>query len=217
MKNNFNDCLKRVLKDEGGYSNVKGDNGGPTDFGITLGDYRKYINPRGTAADVKNMEVGQAETIYRQKYWDVLDCDSLAAGVDYTCFDYGVNSGIGRPRNALNKFKDKTGKDLINAINDERVRFLRKLAATEQHDQQFLAGWLSRVSRVRQYSLQLAGTVPQAPKATVGILAGIAAMFGRGKEAIIAHPYISVGVAIGVAVIAYTIFHYIHKAVKNGS
>ena len=44
MKQNFNDCLNRLLKDEGGYTNDPNDNGGPTNFGITIADYRKYID-----------------------------------------------------------------------------------------------------------------------------------------------------------------------------
>ena len=46
MKSNYNDCLTRLLKDEGGYTNNPNDSGGPTNYGITLADYRKYINAR---------------------------------------------------------------------------------------------------------------------------------------------------------------------------
>src|SRR5258708_4885220 len=127
MKNNFNDCLNRVLKDEGGYSNHPADPGGTTNYGITLRDYRDNINPRGTANDVKNMRLADAKQIYRTKYWNALGCDNLASGVDYTCFDYGVNSGLGRPRKALQRFKSLSGIPLIDAINNERTAFLRSL------------------------------------------------------------------------------------------
>jgi lysozyme family protein len=210
VKSNFNDCLNRLLKDEGGYSNVPGDNGGPTNFGITIFDYRKYINPRATATDVKKMSVDQAKAIYKSKYWDALGCDTLTSGVDYTVFDYGVNSGLGRPQKALQRFKSKVGADLINAINDERTAFLKAIGVG--HNAQFLRGWMSRVSRVRMYSLHLAEQMPQTPKVAVGLLAGVAAMFGRGKEAVITHPFISVGVFVAVAALAYTIFHFYHKA-----
>lgn len=154
MKNNFNDCLTRLLKDEGGYSNNPNDNGGPTNFGITLIDYRKYINKNGTAANVKGMTVDQARTIYKSKYWDALDCDNLPSGVDYTVFDYGVNSGLGRPRKDLQKFKSLTGVQLIDAINDERMTFLKAIGVG--HNAGFLRGWTARVSRVRAYSKVLA-------------------------------------------------------------
>src|SRR6266849_529800 len=142
MKNNYNDCLTRLLKDEGGYTNNPNDSGGPTNFGITLTDYSKYIKASGTEKDVKGMTVDEARQIYRTKYWDALGCDSLSSGVDYTCFDYGVNSGIGRPRKALQRFKSKSGVDLINAINDERVTFLKALEASQPKDKVFDAGWM---------------------------------------------------------------------------
>jgi len=210
MKQNFNDCLTRVLKDEGGYSNVPGDNGGPTNFGITISDYRKYINPRGTATDVKNMSVDQAKVIYKARYWDVLGCDDLPSGVDYTCFDYGVNSGVGRPRKALQRFKSLRGTQLINAINDERMAFLQSIGVG--HNAQFLKGWTSRVNRVRLYSLQLSEQVPQTPKATGGIaaaiLAGVASIYHWG----ISHWPLVLAAAIAVGLTAYLVIHFYHKA-----
>lgn len=155
MKNNFDACLTRVLKDEGGYSNTPGDNGGPTKYGITIHDVQLYVNKNATAKDVKALTVDQAKDIYKHKYWDSLDGDNLPSGVDYTCFDYGVNSGLGRPRKALQQFKSLSSSKLINAINDERTAFLQHLAATQEHDKQFLNGWLARVKRVRNFSLSL--------------------------------------------------------------
>src|SRR6266700_411770 len=96
MKNNYDDCLARVLKSEGGYTNDPRDPGGPTNFGITIADYRSYINRNATASDVRRMKIDQAKTIYKSKYWDKVNGDNLPSGVDYTVFDYGVNSGINR-------------------------------------------------------------------------------------------------------------------------
>lgn len=163
MKNNFNDCVTRLLRDEGGYTNDPRDPGGPTNFGITLKDYRLYINKNGTAEDVKNMSQAQARQIYRAKYWDVLGCDSLSSGVDYTVFDYGVNSGVGRPRKVLQRFKSLQGTELIDAINDERLSFLQSLATFKT----FGRGWTTRVTGVRAYSKVLAKT-NNAPGTIVG-------------------------------------------------
>lgn len=188
MKQNYNDCLNRLLKDEGGYTNDPNDNGGPTNFGITLADYRKYIKKTGTAADVKDMTVDQAKSIYKSKYWNALDCDNLSSGVDYTVLDYGVNSGLGRPRKALQKFKDKTGTDLINAVNDERTAFLRAIGVG--HNAKFLNGWMARVKRVRTYSLQIAGKKDNtsgaaAGTATLGLGAAISQYWHNHETAII--------------------------------
>jgi lysozyme family protein len=57
MQSNFDEAMRRVLVHEGGYSNHPSDPGGPTNFGITIHDYRKHIGVGGTAADVRAMTV----------------------------------------------------------------------------------------------------------------------------------------------------------------
>jgi lysozyme family protein len=200
MKQNFNSCLNKVLQDEGGYSNDPSDSGGPTNFGITLGDYRLHINPQGTADDVKKMNINDAKNIYRSKYWDALDCDSLSSGVDYTVFDYGVNSGLQRPRKALERFKSLKSIQLIDAINNERTAFLQGLAASRPKDQKFLNGWMNRVSRVRSYSKSLATdktTGPAVGGATAGIGVALAQYFHNHQSAIIISAIV---IAIGVSI-----------------
>jgi lysozyme family protein len=96
------------------------------------------------------MDVNDAKRIYRAKYWDALNCDSLESGVDYTVFDYGVNSGLGRPRKALQRFKSLKGAELIDAINNERATFLQAIGKGKNAE--FEAGWQARVKRVRNYS-----------------------------------------------------------------
>ncbi|HET7849893.1 MAG TPA: glycosyl hydrolase 108 family protein, partial [Pseudolabrys sp.] len=46
----YDAALARVLAHEGGYSNHPADPGGPTNFGITIADYRRYVKPGATAA-----------------------------------------------------------------------------------------------------------------------------------------------------------------------
>ena len=99
----YDEALTRLLAHEGGYSNHPSDPGGPTNFGITIDDYRKYLKPNATAADVRAMKVGEAKAIYRSKYWDAMRCDELAPGVDYCIFDYAVNSGTGRAPKVLQR------------------------------------------------------------------------------------------------------------------
>lgn len=208
MKNNFNECLQRLLKDEGGYSNNPNDNGGPTNYGITLTDYRKYINKAGTASDVKGMTVAQASTIYRTKYWNALACDSLPNGVDYTCFDYGVHSGLGRPRNALQKFKALTGDKLIDAINDERTTFLKRIGGG--HNASFLKGWLARVARVRAYSHTLAKKTDVVSGPVAGAAAGGGLMYSMWEH-VVAHPYFSTLAVLGVSAFIWWVVHSIRN------
>lgn len=99
----YDEALRRLLTHEGGYTNHPSDPGGPTNFGITLADYRKHIKADATAADIRAMSVDQAKAIYRKRYWDSQRCDQLPAGVDYSVFDYGVNSGVGRSGKVLRR------------------------------------------------------------------------------------------------------------------
>lgn len=177
-KQNYDEALRRLLLSEGGYSNHPSDPGGPTNFGITIIDYRKYVKPNATAADVKAMKVEEAKSIYRAKYWDAQKCDELPSGLDYSIFDYGVNSGIGRSGKVLRRIlgmSDATSvvnaevlaavakrdpKAMITAVNDERLRFLKALKTWPV----FGAGWGRRVAEVKAYSLKIAGAPVTSPQ-----------------------------------------------------
>jgi lysozyme family protein len=167
----YDEALRRLLVHEGGYSNHPSDPGGPTNWGITIHDYRKYVKPNATAADVRGMPVEVAKRIYRSKYWNAMRCDELPAGVDYAVFDYGVNSGIGRAGKVLRRLVGLAGnsgavtdeviaavrrrqpRPLVEAICDERLAFLRRLRTWPV----FGNGWGRRVREVRAAALAMAG------------------------------------------------------------
>src|SRR5690349_4073167 len=170
-RESYDAALKRLLAHEGGYGNHPSDPGGPTNFGITLADYRRYIKPDATAADVRAMSVEQAKAIYRKRYWDAQRCDELPAGVDYSIFDYSVNSGVGRSGKVLRRVvglpadssavtdqvlaytRVRDPKVLVAAICDERLAFLQSLKTWPV----FGRGWGTRVAEVKAFSLALAG------------------------------------------------------------
>jgi hypothetical protein len=60
----YEQALRRLLAHEGGYTNHPSDPGGPRNFGITIHDYRKYVKPGATAADVRTMRLEEAKAIY---------------------------------------------------------------------------------------------------------------------------------------------------------
>ena len=174
----YDAALARLLVHEGGYTNHPADPGGPTNFGITIYDYRKYVKPDATAADVRAMKLDEAKSIYRAKYWAAQRCDELPAGVDYAVFDYGVNSGIGRSGKVLRRvlgladndwrtsddvlaaLRRRDPKQVIVAICGERLRFLQSLRTWDV----FGKGWGARVAEVKTYALQLAsGAAAPAP------------------------------------------------------
>jgi lysozyme family protein len=115
------------------------------------------------------MALADAKAIYRQKYWDVLRCDELPAGVDYAVFDYGVNSGVARAPKVLHRLlgmgegtriTDATlaavrrhdPASLVTRLCDERLAFLKSLKTWPV----FGKGWGRRVSDVRTAALVMA-------------------------------------------------------------
>lgn len=177
----YEEDLRRLLLHEGGYTNHPRDPGGPTNFGITIYDAQRYaaefnwISGRKiTANDVKAMPLWFAKLVYRAKYWDAQKCDFLEPGPDYAMLDYGVNSGVGRSGNVLRRIlgmSDETSivnddviwranampaADLVAAICDERLRFLKSLRTWDA----FGKGWERRVVDVRAYGIHISEDLP---------------------------------------------------------
>ena len=172
-------ALTRLLKDEGGYIDHPSDPGGPTNFGITLADARRYWKGNATADDVRALPQRAARTIYRERYWNAMRCDELPAGVDYAVFDYAVNSGVGRAGKVLRRvlgLPDRSSavtdeviaaaekyapRDLVIAICAERLAFLQSLKTFPV----FGRGWTARVNGVRIAASALAQNRQPAPGA----------------------------------------------------
>lgn len=178
MKQNENQVIKLVLESEGGYSNDAGDPGGPTMYGITIWDVRKYVKSDADADDVKRLTVDQAIEIYDKHYWDPSNGDDQPPGLDYTIIDYGVNSGIGRPPRVasallgieppattwrpdlMKAVRAADPQKLVDAMCDERLHFMHGIRGGDAWSR-FGRGWGTRVGSVRKVSKELAtGRVP---------------------------------------------------------
>lgn len=231
---NYDEALRRLLIHEGGYSNDPGDPGGPTKYGITIFDVRKYLKPNATAADVRALTVDQAKAIYKAHYAKPLHFDDLPSGVDYAVFDYGVNSGIFRSAKVLQRLVGVTADgqigpitlaatakrnpvDLVNAICDERLRFLKGLSTWSI----FGRGWGRRVAEVRTAAQAMARKqLPQSEPAGATVAKGevkpstagkvvaptAAAAVGAGYglwDHIVAHPFLAGGGFVVLAGLAF--------------
>lgn len=181
MDRNFAEALKLVLKHEGGWSDHPADNGGATMRGVTLANYRRFINTTGTKKDLRNITDLQLQQVYREQYWNKVRGNDLPAGVDYCFFDYAVHSGHGRACKELQRILGVTvdgqigpqtlaaarklpATQIINATCDKRMKFLRGLEDWPV----FGKGWKSRVDGVRAEALKMASTAPKpsVPKAS---------------------------------------------------
>lgn len=222
MRSTYQSAMVQVFRDEGGYTNDPRDPGGPTNWGITLGDARHYWKADATAEDVRNMPKSVASEIYEKHYALPLHYDDLPAGVDYAVLDYGINSGISRSAKvlqrlvgvpadgsigpitlqAVSKFKPA---DLVNKIYDERLRFLQGLS-TWSH---FGKGWGARCATGRRLALQLVSkpAVPSSVNhATTAVVAGSAGAVVAAHSTTHFWP-ILVGI-VGIAVVIGLIVHY---------
>jgi lysozyme family protein len=165
----YAESIRRLLINEGGYVNHPSDPGGPTNFGVTLRDYRRYVRAGATADDLRGMKVEDAKAIYREKYWNAMCGDMLPAGVDYCVFDYAVNSGTSRAPKVLQRIlgvpvtgcidettlaatRERDARTVVQAMCDERLRFLQALKTWPV----FGRGWSKRVGEVRAAALAMA-------------------------------------------------------------
>lgn len=168
---NFAAALRRVLRHEGGWANHPADPGGPTMKGVTQRVYDAYRDNTGAARQsVRNITEAELQAIYRKQYANAVRFDELPLGVDYCVFDGAVNSGPSRSAKwlqralgaskvdghvgviSIDKAKAADPAALINAICDERMRFLRTLRTWST----FGVGWTTRVAEVRKVAIAMA-------------------------------------------------------------
>lgn len=175
MKENFASSLKKVLVHEGGYVNHPDDPGGPTNKGVTIGTLRRLgidVDGDGDSdiADLKGLRPQDLERVYKPFYWDAVRADLLPPGLDYAMFDFAVNSGPRRAAEHLQRIlvvevdgdvgpktlaavAKRDPVELINALCDSRMRFLRGLRGWKP----FGKGWTRRVTELQADALRLAG------------------------------------------------------------
>lgn len=168
MRGNFDICLPKLLVHEGGNDDDPQDPGGRTSRGITQSEYTEWRKQRGQSwRDVWQADDAEVEQIYYANYWVENDCDNLPAGVDYSVFDYGVNSGIRWAAKELQAVIGATEDGVIGpktcfaasfdpqkaikALAAERLHFLRGLKTWDR----FKGGWGTRVADVLHDSLQM--------------------------------------------------------------
>jgi len=168
MDRNFARALQLVLVNEGGWSDNPADPGGATMKGVTLANFRRYVKPSATKADLRAISDDQLAVVYRRFYWDAVLGAQLPDGVDYAVFDFGVNSGPGRSATYLQAVVGavqdgrigpatlaavaaRPPAAVINGLQDSRLAFLKRLKTWPT----FGRGWESRVASVRAQALAM--------------------------------------------------------------
>ena len=167
---NFSKCLSMLLHHEGGFVNHPDDPGGMTNLGVTKAVYEKYIKRNATEAEMRALTKIDVSPIYRSNYWDRGHCDDLPSGVDWSVFDWGVNSGMGRAAKALQRVVGVTAdgaigpmtikathnmkpQDVIVKMHSSRQSFYESLTTFKT----FGRGWSRRNDETLEAALEMAG------------------------------------------------------------
>ena len=140
---NFRRCMDIVLAYQGGLSGDPADPGAAAQFGITLGILRDWRHDQNLAAEnLSKLERDEACEIYRTRYWNVMRCDDLPAGVDLVVFDFGVNANARQSAKTLQQvvgaaddgsigdatigaMKAMSPRDIVRDMSNRRIEFYR--------------------------------------------------------------------------------------------
>lgn len=170
MKKNLEAAIATIVSKEGGYSNHAWDNGGATNYGITLKTLSAWRKHDVTPDDVKALTLAEAREIYRVWYWEPIQGDILPAGLDLCVFNFAVNAGVDRAARLLQEVlkvpvDGKIGsvtlgtaahsdvEDLISRYHARLVKYYQGL------DDYAIAGkgWMARLFSITLKSAKLIG------------------------------------------------------------
>ncbi|WP_054310012.1 glycosyl hydrolase 108 family protein [Mesorhizobium sp. 1M-11] len=161
MRENFQKCLQVTLAYEGGWADNPKDPGGATMKGITLATYQRFL-PGATKTQLRNISAENVAKIYRQDYWQAVNADTLAAGVDLATFDGGVMSGPPRSKKWLLASLGGSDDQTVKKICAKRLGFVQSLKIWKT----FGKGWARRIAAIEAKGVAWALAATQ-PAATV--------------------------------------------------
>ena len=184
----FERALTHVLEMEGGYDEDPYDPGGPTNFGITLGEFVRDKGVELTSdnfaamkAQLKAIPRATVRRIYHENYWQAAACPELPPGLALFHFDAAVNQGVAGAARMLQQAvgADADGEigpltlaavashpveETLAAYADVRRRRYRSLPTFWR----FGRGWLSRVDTTlalaNEIDRSMPALVPSQPK-----------------------------------------------------
>lgn len=153
----FDEAIKFILKEEGGYVNDPKDSGGETNYGISK---RAFPNE-----DIKGLTIDRAKWLYFEHYWKKGCCDKMPDNIQLMHLDACVNMGIGAASKILQKTIGVEEDGVIGAKTMERVNrgvnlywyamnrmnaYMTIITANPKNAK-FAKGWSGRVLRVMNY------------------------------------------------------------------
>ncbi len=166
----YEDPIGYILQHEGGYVNHPADKGGPTNFGVTIKTYSKWLGRRATIDEVKAMKVETAREIYETMYLTGPRIHTLPEPPQTLILDMAINHGpklgikllqrvvnlagfgpcsmdgiIGpETRKCVIEAAEAMGPYLQNAVVFERKKLYNSIVERKPSQAVFLKGWLRR-------------------------------------------------------------------------
>ena len=143
MSMEFDKSFSVVVGEEGYESNLRGDPGGLTIFGIS-GEYHPELVKEMMSMSREDA-LAAAKTEYELDYWIPAGCDSLAWPLCLVAFDTSVNQGQGIARRFI---KQSNGNwQTMIALRKARYEQTAKDRPEEAGD---LPGWLNRLANIEK-------------------------------------------------------------------
>lgn len=157
-----------LLEHEGGYVNHPSDPGGETNLGVTRAVYEQYAGRQVMDGEMEGLTHDDVYPIYRENYWNRVRGDDLPSGVDWSVFDWGVNSGTSRAAKALQRIAgvEQDGgigpmtlqavlevepAEIVEQMHHMRDGFYRSLSTFDT----FGRGWTRRNDETKEQALNL--------------------------------------------------------------
>lgn len=162
----FAACFPVTRASEGGFVI---DQGGPTNFGVTIPMLSAYLRRPATEADIRALTVDTVAPLYLSLFYNAAHCNQCPNGVDLMVFDEAVNEGQGHAIRHLQQalaitvdgaFGPKTlaalqaadPTDLIHAMHDANSAYYDSLASIYPEDEK---GWHARNDRTMAAALAM--------------------------------------------------------------
>lgn len=163
MPKNNTEIIEAIIGREGDkYTDVPGDRGGPTKFGITLGTLSEWRRSLVTSEDVKALTIEEARAILCQKFLVEPGINKIANDdIRSAVLDFAVNADPKQAIKELQRVVGTTpdgvlgpvtlaalprldGKKVAARLLAQRARFYGRLVTDHPSQAKFAAGWINR-------------------------------------------------------------------------
>ena len=97
----FTDALAIILKEEGGFVDDARDPGGATNLGVTARTWHTWSGMPATEAVMRALGQAKVSPLYKAWFWDKIAGDKLPIGLALAVFDFAVNGGPAKAKDAV--------------------------------------------------------------------------------------------------------------------